>query len=73
MNILKKYPPKWDSFLNGLFKVLAKPRSELISTRCLSQYTLSKIFKKIQTELGLRTFISGTKILKHLESVGLAF
>ena len=73
LNISKKYPPKWDVFLNDLFKFLAKPKSEVISVRCLSQYTLSKIFKKIQTKLGLRTFISGTKITKHLESMGLAF
>lgn len=72
LNISKKYPPKWDGFLNALFKFLAKPKSKFISVRCLSQYTLSKIFKKIQTKLGLSTFISGTKILKHLESMGLA-
>lgn len=71
--MLKKYPPKWDIFLNDLFKLIAKPKAKVISVRCLSQYTLSKIFKKIQTKLGLRTFISGTKITKHLESMGLAF
>lgn len=73
MKTSTKYPPKWDSFLNNLFEFLAKPESKLISVRCLSQYTLSKIFKKIQIKLDLHTFISGTKITKHLESMGLAF
>ncbi|NOY86325.1 MAG: hypothetical protein GXP52_03365 [Deltaproteobacteria bacterium] len=71
---IEPLPSRWDDFLKALLNRLATPSPpSLPSVRCLSAYTLSRMFTEIQKEQALpTTFPSGVKILNHLKAMGLA-
>jgi len=73
MKTTPTFPPKWEDFLRSFTDRLSKTKSSLPCIRCLTKGTLIHLFKEIQKDLALpSTYPSGTKIIEHLISMGLA-